>query len=307
MGRKKPRTREEWERVWHRLEPVFGDQRPDDVTLEDVEGFYAVVRDTVSLREAHRCIKIWRALWQVLAALKYCDADQDPSFALRNKTPPPRQATWREGEAARLVKGAWRMGFRGLAALMATAWDGMLAPVDARMLTAAQRRRTRHETAFTLGRAKTGRAAAVVLSHRAERILDTYLHGLGVELHGAAPLFRNRSGTPYTKDTLGDDFRTIREAVFPGDKRKLLDMRRSGAVEAVAGDIDPLALASAMANTIAQSSELQRTYIPVDATLVEAAAKARKIGRARLRGEQKADGISESAGPDSLKGSGPKR
>jgi hypothetical protein len=44
-----------------------------------------------------------------------------------------------------------------------------------------------------------------------------------VDLHGDAPLFRNRSGLPYSKDTLGDDFREIRQIVFPGDKRQLAD------------------------------------------------------------------------------------
>ena len=32
---------------------------------------------------------------------------------------------------------------------------------------------------------------------------------LGVELHGDAYVFRNRSGAPYSSDTLGDDFRDV--------------------------------------------------------------------------------------------------
>jgi hypothetical protein len=42
-----------------------------------------------------------------------------------------------------------------------------------------------------------------------------------------------------------------------------MDFRRSGAVEATAGKVDPTALASKMANTIDQSKELQAAYLPV--------------------------------------------
>ena len=38
------------------------------------------LEETVSLREAHRCLKIWRALWKVSAALGYCMREADPSL-----------------------------------------------------------------------------------------------------------------------------------------------------------------------------------------------------------------------------------
>ena len=47
----------------------------------------------------------------------------------------------------------------------------------------------------------------------ARQVFTTYEdEKLGVELHGEANIFRNRSGAPYSKDTLGDDFRDVREA-----------------------------------------------------------------------------------------------
>jgi hypothetical protein len=293
---KPERTREEWERVWSRIEPFFGNLPPGAMTLELVEEWYAFVREGVSLREAHRCIKIWRALWRVLASMHYCERDGDPSLAIRNKTPPPRQHVWTEGEVARLVKQAWRMGYRGLACILAVAWDGMLSPVDARELTADQMRREGRGLAFALGRAKTGRAAAVVLTARSARLVRAYLDPWPI---GPVTLFktrgyepgekggRPRAAVPYTKDHLVKDFATVRAAVFPGDKRAVIDFRRSGAVEAVAGEVDPLALSSAMANDIAQARELQKTYVPVDATLVKAAADARKAGRRKLRARTK--------------------
>ena len=62
-----------------------------------------------------------------------------------------------------------------------------------------------------------------------------------------------------------------------------MDMRRSGAVEAMAGNVDDGALAAKMANTIDQARELQRTYLPVDPISVERADNARRRGRNQLR------------------------
>jgi len=78
---------------------------------------------------------------------------------------------------------------------------------------------------------------------------------------GAAPIFVNRSGRPYSKDTMGDDFRDIRAALF-GDqeRRQLADFRRSGATEALAGNATPEKLSKKMVNTL--SNRLHATYAP---------------------------------------------
>lgn len=115
------------------------------------------------------------------------------------------------------------------------------------------------------------------------RVLDAYLAKLGIELLDDAVIFRNRSAKTYTADTLGDDFRTIRSLVFPGDKRMLLDIRRSGAVEALAGDADPAAMSAKMGNTIDHNRMLQETYLPRKATTVRLADEARKRGRTIIR------------------------
>src|SRR5262245_17365561 len=64
-----------------------------------------------------------------------------------------------------------------------------------------------------------------------------------------ALLFRNRSRGAYREDTLSDDFGDVREIAFPGDKRRLMDMRRSGTIEAVAGEAEPMTIAARMANS----------------------------------------------------------
>lgn len=274
---KAPRTREEWDRAWARIAPLFGDNDPKTIKLDMISKFRLKVERDVSTREAHRCIKIWRALWRVAAAQGYCQRDADPSLGVRNREPQSRQAVWSHGEAVRLVKGAWRAGYHGLAAVIAVAWDSSLSPVDARSLTLGQRS---SPDVFMLGRAKTGRAAVATLSRGAVMVLDAYLAGLGVEMTPAAPIFRNRSGRPYSKDTMGDDFRDIRAIVFgEGERRTLADFRRSGAVEALRGGASAEHLGQKMANDYSQSSFLQRTYTPVDLDAVRSVDIARRKGR----------------------------
>lgn len=264
-------TRNDWMRGWSYIEPIFGDVAPSTVTFEDIDLWYASELKNRGVREAHRGMKIWRALWQKIALIKsgdgqwYCDRDKDPSLAIRRKTPAPRNAIWSEGEAVRLVKRAWRLGYKGLAAALAVAWDTSLSPVDVRTLTKAQLKGDAEGPFFSRDRTKTGESAIGTLGKRTQRLLDAYMATLPPNLLPSAPIFYTRGGqagpkggrprppAPYTKDTLGDDFRVVRVAEFgPKEHRKIMDFRRSGAVEALAGEVDPAVLAAKMANSIDQ-------------------------------------------------------
>lgn len=282
---KAPRTREDWWRGWKRIKQVFGDVDPRTVRLDDVSAWRKLIEEKVSLREAHRAVKIWRALWKVAAALKYCGREDDPSLAVRNRAAKGRSATWSEGEAARLAKGAWRSGFHGLAVIIAVAWDTQMAPGDVRALRASQMASRGPSTLFFTERGKTGVPVGGMLSGRAMRLLAAYLAQLGVELSREAYIFRNRSGAAYTKDTLGDDFRTVRKAVFGPLERRMLghDFRRSGAGEAIAGGATAEVLAHTMGNTLSASNELFATYVPVNETSIRAVFQARRLGRDALR------------------------
>jgi hypothetical protein len=194
-------SRDDWPRAWKHLEPLFGDCDPNTVTPEIMLEVRADIARQVSDSEAHRTIKVWRALWKKMSAFGYCHLDRDPPFLFANSAPAPRQAVWHEGEVVRLVKRAWREGYSGLAACLAVAWESQLSPVDARTLRADQMRRDPIGSWFDVSRAKTGRAAKATLSRRADQVLRAYLTSLSVELVG--PIFRNRSGRPYSKDTLG--------------------------------------------------------------------------------------------------------
>ena len=289
------RSRDDWPRAWRWIAPLFGDCDPETITPEQFTGSQGqpglcdFVTRKVSASECHRVVKVWRALWRRMAILGYCDAKRDPSLFFRNTAPKPRQATWSEGEATRLVKHAWRAGFRGLAACLAAAWDSQLSPVDVRRLAAQDMRQDDLGIWFDLDRAKTGRPAIATLSLRSTVLLLAYLDQQPAEALGPSPIFRNRSGRAYSKDTLGDDFRDVRAMVFgPKETRQLADFRRSGTVEAVTGRVDPASLAHKMANTINKSNRLFATYSPARLASVRQADEARRAGRTILR-EQRPD------------------
>jgi hypothetical protein len=137
----------------------------------------------------------------------------------------------------RVAKRAWRLGYHGLAAVIAVAWDTQLSPGDVRALRASQLARGAAGEAFFTERGKTGGPVGGILSMRSMMVLSAYLEKLGVELHGDAYVFRNRSGAPYSSDTLGDDFRDVRGVEFGPLERRTIgyDFRRTGAVEAITG------------------------------------------------------------------------
>jgi hypothetical protein len=281
---KAPRTREDWWRAWKQIKPVFGDVDPRTVTLEDMSAWRKTIEETISLREAHRCLKIWRALWKVSAALGYCVRDTDPSLGVRNRAAPGRSETWAEGEVVRLYKRAFRNGYHGLAAAIAVAWSTQMSPGDVRALRASQLARDPSGAVFFAAREKTGVPVSGALNDRALAALEAYIARLGVELHGEAYIFRNRSGTPYSSDTLGDDFRDVRVAEFgEHERRTIADFRRSGAVEAIAGGAKAEELAHAMGNTLSASNALYATYVPINLTTIRSVMDARRRGRSRMR------------------------
>jgi hypothetical protein len=282
---KAPRTREDWWRAWKHIKPIFGDCSPRTVSLEHISAWRSAIEKKISLREAHRCLKIWRALWKVAAAMHYCVRGADPSLGVRNRAAPGRNLQWTEGEVVRVAKRAWRMGYHGLAAVIAVAWDTQLSPGDVRALRASQLARGAAGEAFFTERGKTGKPVGGILSMRSMAVLLGYLQRLGVELHGDAYVFRNRSGAPYSSDTLGDDFRDVRAAECGPLERRTIghDFRRAGAGEAIAGGAKAEQLAHAMGNTLSASNALFATYVPVNVATLRDVMAARRAGRSKLR------------------------
>lgn len=274
----------DWDWSWQFIEPLFGDFSPSAIEIEHIEALRAGLLKDKGLHTAHRTIKVWRAFWRVMAAMGLCEANADPSKIIRNAAPKGRSQTWSEGEIARLAKRAWREGYRGLAALLAVAWDTQFAPIDCRTLTPAQRVTDKRGTFFDTARGKTGKAVIGTLTRRTVRVLDAYIASLApLTLMEDAIIFRDVRGKPYTADALGDDFRAVRTLEFPKDQRVMLDIRRSGAVEALAGEATPGAMAAKMGNSIDRNKQLQETYLPKRTATVRLADEARKRGRKVLR------------------------
>lgn len=188
----------------------------------------------------------------------------------------------RQGEAVRLAKGAWRRGYQGLSCIIAVAYDTGLSPVDVRTLTFEESRDTGVALWFERDRAKTGRAAVGTLSHRTQALIRAYVANLPAQFIPSAPIFLTRRGAAYRKNSLSEDFRDIRALVLPGDMRKLMDMRRTGAVEAQSGGADVGVISAKLANSLSASQQLHKAYLPVDRAAVGIADEARKLGRRRI-------------------------
>lgn len=296
--RKAPATRDDWWRGWRHIRPVFGDLAPAGLELDTLSAWRAKIETEHGRREAHRALKIWRALWKVMAALGYCGRDQDPSLAVRNSAAKGRSDTWSEGEAVLLAKDAWRAGYRGLAVAIAVLWDSQLSPVDVRTLSMSQLKR-HGRGAVIRDRTKTDEPAGGKLSARTLALIEAYLAGLGYQLLEHTPLIRSkgleettrrggrpRAGVPYTKNSIGADFRIVRAIRFgDAEKRQLQDLRRSGAVEAIVGGATAEQLSHGMGNTLAASNALFETYVPRNVATLTQIAEARLKGRSRMRSE----------------------
>jgi hypothetical protein len=275
-----------WWPAWFRIREMWGDVPPDTITFEMMSRWRAKLESMHGRGVANKTLKVWRAFWKIMLGMKIAHTP-DPSTGIRNLAPSPRWQRWSEGEAVRLVKVAWRAGYRGLACIIAVAWDTQFSPVDVRTLAARHRAVSGGRLIFDRqadGRAKTGRAAIGTLSRRTEKLVATYLDAtLQVELLPEAILFRTRSGAAYSRETLSHDFAAVRALAFPGDRRHLMDARRSGVIEAVAGDAAPMGLAAKLANSISRSNALHKAYAPVDIEAVRNTDDARLKGRRRIR------------------------
>lgn len=73
---KEQHSRDDWPRAWKWIEPLFGDCDPRTITPEqfigdpqrpELKGLREIVAMKVSDSEAHRVIKVWRALWKKMA------------------------------------------------------------------------------------------------------------------------------------------------------------------------------------------------------------------------------------------------
>ena len=132
-------TREKiWWPAWFRIREMWGDVAPDTITFEMMSKWRAALDKKHGRGVAHKTLRVWRTFWKIMLGMKVART-ADPSLGIRNRAPTPRWQRWSEGETVRLVKAAWRHGYKGLACIIAVAWDTQFSPVDVRTLAARHR------------------------------------------------------------------------------------------------------------------------------------------------------------------------
>mgnify|MGYP001090610846 FL=1 len=293
--RKPAPTREEWERGWQYIEPTFADFPPKAVTFKAIDRWYHGLLQAKGVDTGWRAVKTWRSVWSVLAVLRLCDASKDPSKGIRRIQPTSRTERWTDDEVTRLIDRAEELGMLALACILSIAWDTVFSPGDVRTLKRKELFQIGDDWVIDRGRLKTGERILGALSDRSRRLLENYLRSLGRPLAGEEIIFRTRGSqpspkggrprdpSPYTKNTLAKDFRILRTDVFgPDEKRKLLDLRRSGTIEAIVGDATAEQVGVTLGNSFGTSKKIQVTYTPNQLETVKKVAEARKRGRAAL-------------------------
>lgn len=288
-ARKKPRTREDYERAWKHLGPEFGDKVLTKISAADVEDFHEELEKKVSPSERYRTMKVLRALFaDAIIRLKL--NMPSPALAVTNPQPLGRSQIWLGAEIPKLVAGAYELGMDGMAVAILVAWDTLFSPVDVYTSTKAGLKRDAVGWYLERPRTKTEKAAFGALSPKTAAALFAYLDDLGVEMTPGARLIRRKSGRAYAlgvsgKNYFAQDFREVRNHVFPGDERQFLDIRRSGNVEADAAGADKETMGELLANSMASSKFLENTYTPPTVSKSRQISEARQQGRARLAAE----------------------
>jgi hypothetical protein len=314
--------RDDWARALKRFKAVGLDCcRPAEVPTSfflgrkngKVVGFIADLERDVSPTERHRVIKTWRALWNlmtsnldILGTGKLLTAP-DPTAPLDNPPPAARDKSWSYAEVVKLVEHAWATERKGLATLMAIAWDTMLSPIDVRKLTRAKMQEdTKFGAFFLIERTKTGRPGFGTLTDWSCAILRAYLDTLGVQPLKDMPLFytpgsapgpnggRRYRPQPYSKKLVEEHFRDVRSEVFGKDEtRTLADFRRSGSVEGDAGGASVEDQSNKMANRVDVNAELRKRYNPRNLVAAKRFDAARVKGREALAKPQQTENVAD--------------
>lgn len=273
-----PRTREDYARVWPNIEawspapgaPTLAHTLVNRLSPDLSERFHADLSPVhnegavLSWNEAHRTLKVWRALLNALVAYRIVPPPA-PIGRVTNPAPKGRESVWLHAEILHLAEIAVRDGFLGMGIAIRLAWAAMLSPVDVRLLDLQGFTYSPQGGEVATRREKTAKRVRQVVDRETAALVQLYIASLaqrGVELFPGSPLVRRRDGLAYAgKDAFAEDFRYVRAAAFPGDERQFLDIRRSAATEARMGGADLRDLGKAMANRIDDSDALFDTYV----------------------------------------------
>jgi hypothetical protein len=277
------RTRDDYERAWPEIEKRFATRLVTKITADDSERFHAEIHPVhnegspYSWNEAHRILKVWRALLGALVS--YEIRTSAPIGRVSNPSPKGRSGLWTHDDVLNLCWVAVLMGHKGMAVGIRLAWGAMLAPVDVWTLPRSGWRTGASRAQVATQREKTSKRVLHAVGADTLEVVDAYLASMPVLLPDAK-LIRRYNGAPYrSKDTFGDDFRAVRAIAFPGDERQFLDLRRSALTEARLGGATKDDIGLAAANSVDRSAKLEETYL-LGAS--ERVLEARHAGRLRM-------------------------
>lgn len=282
---KSERTQEEYDDIWNRrIKAEFGSTLLGRLTVSDSEAFHRRIKRELSPSEAHRTLKIWRALLSVLE--KKHLVPRAPIGAVTNPMPAGRGQFWLSHEIQRLLRACKLLKWEAMGLLIRLAWETAMSPVDCRTFSISMLKEDRKGHYIERQRTKTKKGAMPVVSDELAADLKAYYKSLGVELIDGQPLFRNPKGRVYSKEYLAHEFADVRRVAFgKAEKRQFLDIRRSANLEAELGGATAEDRASVLANALDKNPTLDATYTPSTVTRGRRVQVAREQGRELLAQE----------------------
>ena len=277
---KKPATRTEYDTAWRHIEPRFGDTQIDLIKPADIATFHKHLDETTSERVRWGTIRILRAI--LLAAQRHEILDRAPALLLKNHMPAPREALWFPQEIEALKAEALSCGMVSMSLAIQLLYETALSPADIRTLSLQMIAEDERGAFISRKRTKTSKTAAMPLSHDLWHAMQAYIKTLPFDLPEDAPILRRHNTHKAWKDApdFAKDFRRIREAVFPGDKRQARDVRRTVSFEADLGGARADERGDLLANAMGSDPTLEETYTPSNVI------KARKTQKKRQKGQE---------------------
>ena len=276
---KAPRTREDIERAFKVILPVFGPARAAAVQPAQVARFYEKLRARGRPHETAMVMKWFRYLFSFGLRLYPRLVPHNPTLAVRVHQPRARRQYWQPEQVRRAIRQAWRWRWYGVAAAIALAYDTGLRPQDLRALTPRQLLADRvvlapQKTDHLPGR---DQPRAFPVWPETFALVQKYLARLGAIIPADQPLLRSVSGRPFTsRHHLAKQIRLVRRAAGLPDDLQLRDLRRTGNVEAALGGASAPQLAARADHSIGRGQAILDVYTPATFEAAKAAQEARR-------------------------------
>lgn len=279
-------TKREYDFYWTQyIGPSLANEPLNKVTPAMFEQFHLKTEAKYGSDVRWHAVKVARAIFN--SAVKYHILDRSPCMALPNTKPTPRAAYWLAHEVRQLIRTASENGYDAMSLGIRLSWETLMSPVDVRTLTFTNLHHDGVGPYIETFRRKTGAAVYAVITQSLYDDILAYVDALPVSPLPDTPFLRTtRSQAAYTKVRFTDEFAKVRALAFgSGEKRRLMDIRRSGNLEADLGGASAEDRAEILANALDKDSRLEATYTPLTITKARKIAVQREAGRAIFQAE----------------------